>query len=102
MLPRDIESIALIAINNSEWNSLNYLLNQLNGWMDCPDPSIGAVAGIIGIALDNKTKELPIRDKYLNNIHTLLKYASKSLKQIDYAKLTDITRGNCQISTISR
>lgn len=81
MFPRDIEPIALIAIDNSEWNSLNYLLKQLNGWMDCPDPSIGAVAGMIGIALDNKTKELPIRSKYLNNIKFLLSYASKSLKQ---------------------
>jgi hypothetical protein len=69
MFPDQIEPLALIAIRCSEVNCLNYLLEQLCGWMDSPDPSTAAVACKIGVAMRRKfgeTEYTDVTNKLLN------------------------------------
>ena len=84
MFARDIEPIARVAIQHSEWNTLDFLLKNLYEWMDSPDYFTAQVAGNIGILLDEKFKGEPYSNpmavKYIPVAHRLLSYAVVSLK----------------------
>jgi len=77
MFPHDIERVALVAIRHSEWNTVDFLLQELSTWMDNPDPSIQRYAGNIAASLYDsiRAKNAALESKYTVSINNLLKYA---------------------------
>jgi len=82
MFPDDIKRVALVAIENSEFKTLYYLIHNLSGWMESPDKDTASAAIAIGNAL-SKTKEYNTDIDVVKKVHYLYSYA---VRTIDYFK----------------
>ena len=82
MFPDDIKKVALVAIKNKEFKTLNYLLNDLSGWMDSPDKSTADAAISIGDAL-SETDEYKTNLSVVQKVHDLYSYAVRACKYFE-------------------
>ena len=74
MFPNQITDVALVAIKNGEFKTLNYLLSQLWGWMESPDKDTASTCIAIAGALEKKGGIVylkTIRDLYAYALHTI-------------------------------
>jgi hypothetical protein len=82
MFPHDITPIAKIAIKNSEWHTLDYLLSQLHSWMDSPDKDTAVCAlSITTDLIDAVENDKLLTAKYCPEIHALHKYIQDSFNR---------------------
>lgn len=79
MFPHDISRIALVAIEYSEWHSLDYLLNELFSWMDAPDQTTAVAVNTIVRSLFKKVK---------GNSNLLSLYNDRIQFMVRYVELT--------------
>lgn len=86
MFAYQITPIALIAIKHEEWNTLDYLIDQLSGWMESYDKDTADAASKIGMALQDKVKETNNHNiKFQRIIHSLYTYALSTYKELTNA-----------------
>ena len=88
MFPDEIAKIAVVAIKNEEFKTLNYLLSEFWGWTDSPDGMTARAAMRIGDALfrhyDSKhdvTYLRTIRDLYAYATHTKKYFEERSAER---------------------
>ena len=79
MFPHDIVPIAKIAIKNSEWHTLDYLLSQLYNWTESLDKDTAVCAlSITTDLIDAVDKDISLAVKYHPEIRALHKYIQDS------------------------
>ena len=82
MFPHDITPIAKIAIKNSEWHTLDYLLSQLHSWMDSPDKDTAVCAlSITTDLIDAVKNDKLLAAKYYPEIRSLHNYIQDSFNR---------------------
>ena len=70
MFADDIAKVAVVAIKNSEWHTVDFMISNLYGWMDCPDTETGKAANSIVNAILDKYIESPM--SFGNDRHEVL------------------------------
>ena len=75
MFPEQILKVALVAIKHEEFYTLDYLLQDLSGWMDSPDKTTARVCSAIAAGLKDRTELVWLRTR-----EVLLSYVLRSAK----------------------
>lgn len=87
MFTHDILPIAKVAIEHSEWYTLNYLLSQLYGWMDSPDVATAKDAAEVGHYLIAAMEGNDLmRSKYGADIYRIHNYLDMTVKWLENGK----------------
>ena len=89
MFPENIAQVASIAIENGEWNTAEYLIDNLYGWMDCPDHETGLAAAKIANCIANKTKS---KTDDINILRLYNKFLKRAISLMEYAKASGVVR----------
>ena len=87
MFTNQILPIAKIAIEHSEWYTLNYLLSQLYCWMDSPDAATAQDAAEVAHYLIAKMESNDLmRFKYGGDIYRIHNYLDMTVKWLENGK----------------
>lgn len=83
MFTHDIVPIAKVAIEHSEWHTLDYLLSQLFLWMDGPDQSVATDAGDIArMLIHAMEKDVALRSKYYVDVVRIQSYMENTVNYL--------------------
>lgn len=84
MFTTDIVPIAKVAIEHSEWHTLDYLLSQLFLWMDGPDQKTAIDAGAIAhMLIHAMEKDIALRSKYYVEVVRMQSYMEKTVNYLN-------------------
>ena len=81
MFPEQILKVALVAIKHEEFHTLDYLLQDLSGWMDSPDKTTASACTTIADALKDRNEPVWLRTR-----KALLSYALRSAKYFEVSR----------------
>lgn len=83
MFTHDIVPIAKVAIEHSEWYTLDYLLSQLYDWMDGADQSVATDAGDIArMLIRAMEKDVALRSKYYVEVVRIQSYMENTVNYL--------------------
>jgi len=87
MFTNQIVPIAKIAIEHSEFHTLNYLLSELYNWMQGPDESVASdaaeIAHLLIVAMEDDSS--PAR-QYAADVYRIHSYLESTLKWLENGK----------------